>query len=532
MVPRPVRPLDERAFSFPGRGPEDREPADDPAAAAARGPRQGVRARRVRARHLRALARRGRLRARRRRLDRGLVARAVRHHPAAAQRDRQPPPRPRPAHDRRGPDDPPRADARPPGAVPARPRPRQHRRPVRARRDPRQGGRDPRHASAASATSSGCTRSSRRRGPSSSPSSAASAARATGAACGSRWTRSRRGPCGSRSSASTATASPTATEALVNWCPGCRTSVSDLEVIPTPGDGHALERPLPPARRGDRAAGPGRARSPWPRPAPRRSSATPPSPCTRTTPATRPSSAAGCASRSSSATCRSSPTPVVDPAFGTGAVKITPAHDHDDHETGLRHGLAMPTILDDAARVANTGTRLRRPRPLRGPRADPRRPRGARRPRGRAAPRDGHRPLPAQRRRRRAAPQDAVVRAHRPARRGRARGHPRRRDRDPPGALREDLGALDDEHPGLERVPPAVVGPPDPGLVLPGRPRDRVAPRPTAPTAARSCGRPAAELDPGPGHLRHLVQLRPVAVLDARLAGRDRRPRAASTRAR
>src|SRR5919205_4677097 len=24
------------------------------------------------------------------------------------------------------------------------------------------------------------------------------------------------------------------TEALVNWCPGCRTSVSDLEVIPTP----------------------------------------------------------------------------------------------------------------------------------------------------------------------------------------------------------------------------------------------------------------------------------------------------------
>ena len=47
---------------------------------------------------------------------------------------------------------------------------------------------------------------------------------------------------------------------------------------------------------------------------------------------------------------------VVDPAFGTGAVKITPGHDHDDHETGVRHGLAMPTILDDAARVANTGT--------------------------------------------------------------------------------------------------------------------------------------------------------------------------------
>ena len=47
---------------------------------------------------------------------------------------------------------------------------------------------------------------------------------------------------------------------------------------------------------------------------------------------------------------------VVDPAFGTGAVKITPAHDHDDYETGRRHGLAAPTILDDGARVAGTGT--------------------------------------------------------------------------------------------------------------------------------------------------------------------------------
>ena len=32
---------------------------------------------------------------------------------------------------------------------------------------------------------------------------------------------------------------------------------------------------------------------------------------------------------------------VVDRAFGTGAVKITPAHDHDDYETGRRHGLPM-----------------------------------------------------------------------------------------------------------------------------------------------------------------------------------------------
>jgi valyl-tRNA synthetase len=35
-----------------------------------------------------------------------------------------------------------------------------------------------------------------------------------------------------------------------------------------------------------------------------------------------------------------------DPEKGTGAVKITPAHDFSDFEVGRRHGLAMPSILD------------------------------------------------------------------------------------------------------------------------------------------------------------------------------------------
>ncbi len=47
---------------------------------------------------------------------------------------------------------------------------------------------------------------------------------------------------------------------------------------------------------------------------------------------------------------------VVDRAFGTGAVKITPAHDADDHATGSRHGLPSPTILADDATVTDTGT--------------------------------------------------------------------------------------------------------------------------------------------------------------------------------
>ncbi|MBF0284393.1 MAG: valine--tRNA ligase [Magnetococcales bacterium] len=36
----------------------------------------------------------------------------------------------------------------------------------------------------------------------------------------------------------------------------------------------------------------------------------------------------------------------VDPAFGTGCVKITPAHDFNDYDMGKRHGLPMINILD------------------------------------------------------------------------------------------------------------------------------------------------------------------------------------------
>jgi valyl-tRNA synthetase len=40
-----------------------------------------------------------------------------------------------------------------------------------------------------------------------------------------------------------------------------------------------------------------------------------------------------------------------DPEKGTGAVKITPAHDFNDFEVGRRHDLPMPSILDRQARV-------------------------------------------------------------------------------------------------------------------------------------------------------------------------------------
>ena len=46
----------------------------------------------------------------------------------------------------------------------------------------------------------------------------------------------------------------------------------------------------------------------------------------------------------------------VDPEFGTGAVKVTPAHDPNDFEIGLRHQLQMPSMLDTKARIIDTGT--------------------------------------------------------------------------------------------------------------------------------------------------------------------------------
>jgi valyl-tRNA synthetase len=44
--------------------------------------------------------------------------------------------------------------------------------------------------------------------------------------------------------------------------------------------------------------------------------------------------------------------PFVDPAFGTGAVKITPAHDPADFEAGRRLGLAELQVIDDTGHMS------------------------------------------------------------------------------------------------------------------------------------------------------------------------------------
>jgi len=145
------------------------------------------------------------------------------------------------------------------------------------------------------------------------------------------------------------------TEALVNWCPGCRTSVSDLEVVATPEVGtlwtiryHLI----------DEATG-----EPDPKETIALATTRPETILGDTAVAVHPGDdryrhLVGRRVRIPFVE-RNVPLisdPAVDPKFGTGAVKITPAHDHDDHEMGVRHGLPMPSILDDAGAISGTGT--------------------------------------------------------------------------------------------------------------------------------------------------------------------------------
>src|SRR5881397_1379060 len=46
---------------------------------------------------------------------------------------------------------------------------------------------------------------------------------------------------------------------------------------------------------------------------------------------------------------------LVDRAFGTGVVKVTPGHDFNDFETGKRHGLPLVSVMDEAGRINSNG---------------------------------------------------------------------------------------------------------------------------------------------------------------------------------
>ena len=344
-------------------------------------PPEGLPAERRRRRDLRALAGGRRLRARRRRLDRRPRRRAVHDHPAAAERHRLAPSRPRPAGDGRGPDDPARPDARAgrrsscPGLDHAS---------IAAQfvldRILAEGGREPPEPRPRALPRADAGSSSTRPARRSSARSGGSARRSTGAASASRWTT------GSAKAVRVAFKTlydrdlAYRTEALVNWCPGCRTSVSDLEVISTPETGtlwsvryhlvdQATGEPDPDATitvattrpetiLGDTAVAvhPDDARY------------------------ARPRRADASGSRSSSATCRSSPT-----RSSTG-LRDRRGEDHaGPRPRRLRDGApARPADADDPRRRRRDREHrhgLRRAGSLRGARGDPRRPPGPRRPR-------------------------------------------------------------------------------------------------------------------------------------------------------
>src|SRR6266511_2471610 len=234
----------------------------------------------------------------------------------------------------------------------------------------------------------------------------------------------------------------------------------------------------------------------------------------------------------------------VDPAFGTGFVKVTPAHDANDFEIGTRHKLEMPLIMQEDGRRRRSGGRAVRrsgapgDRPTAGPPDRPTCPARAagpgpvRRPRedrsdarGRGAAREGR---ATHARRASLLPLRhgggaevvrSMVREDATAGRAGARGLPERGVQDRPGALARDVRELDGEHPGLEYLAAAVVGPPHPRVHVHAVPAPvgRSRGPGTLPQVRRS-------RDPGPRRAGHLVLVLAVAVRDARLARAHRGP--------
>ncbi len=143
-------------------------------------------------------------------------------------------------------------------------------------------------------------------------------------------------------------------ETLINWCPSCRTSLSDLEVIATPETGslwtiryHVVDPETGEDRPGEEIL---------------IATTRPETLLGDTAVAVHPEDAryADLVGRHVRIPYTGRTVPiiadaVIDPAFGTGAVKITPAHDHDDHATGKRHALGLIDIMEDDGRIAASG---------------------------------------------------------------------------------------------------------------------------------------------------------------------------------
>lgn len=142
---------------------------------------------------------------------------------------------------------------------------------------------------------------------------------------------------------------------IINWCPRCRTALSDLEVEHEDVRGnlyyikYPLTPPSPPLAKGGMEGG------------------------YITVATTRPETMLGDTAvavnpadeRYNGFSGKMALLPivekwipviqdtVVDPEFGTGAVKVTPAHDPNDFEMGLRHDLPRIKIMDEDGRMSS-----------------------------------------------------------------------------------------------------------------------------------------------------------------------------------
>ncbi|MDR1726814.1 MAG: valine--tRNA ligase [Acidobacteriota bacterium] len=133
-------------------------------------------------------------------------------------------------------------------------------------------------------------------------------------------------------------------EYIVNWCPRCKTAISDLEVVYNPSRGHLWHIKYPIVGADGKASG------------------------RLTVATTRPETMLGDTAvavhpddeRYAHLVGGKVLLPVanreipiiadgfVDREFGTGVVKVTPAHDANDYEAGIRNGLDKITVIDDA----------------------------------------------------------------------------------------------------------------------------------------------------------------------------------------
>jgi valyl-tRNA synthetase len=139
-------------------------------------------------------------------------------------------------------------------------------------------------------------------------------------------------------------------EYMVNWCPRCQTALSDLEAVPTETDGHLWHIRYPVNGSDIKLVV---------------ATTRPETMLGDTGVAIHPSDKRADALRGKTArlplTDRDIPIvldEMADPEFGSGAVKITPAHDLNDFEAGKRHNLPMIKVIDEQALMTSAAGAL------------------------------------------------------------------------------------------------------------------------------------------------------------------------------